>query len=237
MHVEGLDIKLIKGKKIMDIKLVIFDFDGTLADTTRLIVTCKQEAMRQMGLEVKSEKVCASSIGLSAGAGFKREYPDLSDESIDKCVKIYRALFEEKKLIMPPDIFPGVIEILEELKTKGIICTIASSRNSKSLKGFLETMGLKRFFDYTLGGDDTELLKPNPDPVLKTLKDLNMSAQNTLVVGDMPFDVLMGKNAGTYTCGVTYGNADRKELEDANADFIIDNIRELSMLFSLDNSK
>ena len=66
--------------------------------------------------------------------------------------------------------------------------------------------------------------------MLKTLEDLGIEARNALVVGDMPFDILMGKNAGAYTCAVTYGNADRKSLEEAGADYIIDEIGELSSL-------
>ena len=211
-------------------KLVIFDFDGTLADTSKLIVSCKQETMERMGLEVMDEEVCRSTIGLSAEIGFRQTYPGLSDDLIEKCVKVYRALFEERKLKEPPELFRNVLETLNVLKTKGIVCTIASSRNSQSLNGFLETMGLKEYFPYVLGGDDTPLLKPNPDPVLKTLEDLGIEARNALVVGDMPFDILMGKNAGAYTCAVTYGNADRKSLEEAGADYIIDEIGELSSL-------
>jgi phosphoglycolate phosphatase-like HAD superfamily hydrolase len=63
--------------------------------------------------------------------------------------------------------------------------------------------------------------------VLRTLEDLGIAAENTLVIGDMPFDILMGKNAGAFTCGVTYGNADRKSLEEAGADYIVDSIEEI----------
>ena len=209
----------------MDIKLIIFDFDGTLADTRKLIVSCKQDTMRHFGLKVMDEEACASTIGLSAGDGFRQTYPELNDEMIDNCVKEYRRLFEERKLITPPDVFPGVTETLKILKDRQFICTIASSRNSQSLKGFLSSMGLCEYFTYILGGDDTERLKPNPDPVLKTLEDLEIPAEKTLVVGDMPFDVLMGKNAGTYACGVTYGNSDRSELIKAGADYVLDDIK------------
>ena len=212
---------------MMNIKLIIFDFDGTLADTNKLIVACKQETMRRLGLEVMDEKICASTIGLSAAIGFRQTYPDAPEETIEKCVTVYRALFEERKLTEPPELFPNVMNTLEALKEKGVICTIASSRNSQSLSGFLDTMGLKDYFPYVLGGDDTPLLKPNPDPVLRTLEDLGIAAENTLVIGDMPFDILMGKNAGAFTCGVTYGNADRKSLEEAGADFIFDSIEEI----------
>jgi len=78
-----------------------------------------------------------------------------------------------------------------------------------------------------VGADDIDKAKPNPEPVLKTLSATGFIASQTLVVGDMNVDILMGLNAGTKTCGVTYGNGTRKELEEAGADYIIDSIDKL----------
>ena len=69
--------------------------------------------------------------------------------------------------------------------------------------------------------------KPNAELVKKTLNELSYNAQDTLVVGDMPFDILMGKNAGVYTCGVTYGVSGKNRLLEAGADWVIDDISEL----------
>lgn len=131
----------------MSIKLVIFDFDGTIADTRKAIVAAKQKTMRHMGLDVADEKTCASTIGFSAKTGFEMIYPQLEERKIDECVTIYRQEFEQIRKLMPPEIFP---------------------------------------------------------------------------------DVAMGNNAGTHTCGVTYGNASRQQLEDAGAEYIIDGMRELT---------
>ncbi|MBQ6036448.1 MAG: HAD family hydrolase [Lachnospiraceae bacterium] len=211
-------------------KLVIFDFDGTLADTRKTIVAAKQEAMRKLGLPVLSEEECASSIGLTAPAGFRKCYPDLPEETIAQCVAVYREIFDELKVTMPPELFPGVKEVLEELKAHGVVCTIATSRHTDSMNEFLEKLGLRGCFSYALGGNDTARLKPDPDPVLKTLRDLGIAADETIVIGDMPYDIEMGKRAGVQTCGVTYGNADRETLLKAGADFVIDEITELPAL-------
>ena len=72
--------------------------------------------------------------------------------------------------------------------------------------------------------------KPDPEPVLQTLRMMHMDASLTLVVGDMPVDILMGSRAGCKTCAVTYGNATREELEEAGADYIIHNMAELLQL-------
>ncbi len=211
----------------MNIKLVIFDFDGTLMDTRKPIIMAKQETMRQMGLAVADEQTCAETIGLSSKLGFAHTYPDLSDEMLDLCVQNYRKYFEEIIKTEPPTLFAGVVDMLNKLKENGIVCTIATSRNGKSVREFLDQMKIANYFSYVLAAEDTTLLKPNAEPVIKTLHDLGYDKEQTLVVGDMPFDILMGKNAGVYTCGVTYGNSDRDGLLEAGADFVIDGMGEL----------
>ncbi|MCR5431947.1 MAG: HAD family hydrolase [Lachnospiraceae bacterium] len=210
-----------------DIKLIIWDFDGTILDTKKAIVFAKQETMRELGLPVADEQACADTIGLSSRIGFALMYPDLSEEMLEKCVERYRAHFDEAKLSIPPELFPGVIEVLVKLKEKGITQTIATSRNRKSLIEFLEKYGLSDFFSYLLAAEDTERLKPNPDPVLKTIEDLGANKGETLVIGDMPYDILMGKRAGVHTCGVTYGNSSSEKLLETGAEHVIDSIVDL----------
>ena len=94
-------------------------------------------------------------------------------------------------------------------------------------------MNIKNLFSYFLAAEDTVLLKPNAEPVIKTLNDLSYNKEQTLVVGDMPVDILMGKNAGVYTCGVTYGNSDKDSLLEAGADYVIDGISELPDILSI----
>jgi len=211
----------------MDIKLIIFDFDGTIMDTRDAIVAAKQETMRQLGLAVADEQACVQTIGLTARLGFKHMYPELSEKMLDKCVREYRKNFEELKEKIPPTLFPNVVDALTKLNGMGMICTIATSRNGRSLREFLDRMNIAGYFSYVLAAEDTALLKPNAEPVIRTLNDLSCRAEHALVVGDMPYDILMGKNAGVYTCGVTYGNSDRASLSEAGADFVIDSIGEL----------
>lgn len=110
----------------MSIKLAIFDFDGTIADTRKAIVAAKQKTMRQMGLEVADERTCASTIGFSAKTGFEMIYPQLEEQKIDKCVTIYRQEFEQIRKLMPPEIFPDVKDVLERLNQTQVVTTIAS---------------------------------------------------------------------------------------------------------------
>ena len=88
-------------------------------------------------------------------------------------------------------------------------------------------MGISDYISYILGADDVKEAKPKPEPVLKTLADMHFDACETLVVGDMAVDIQMGANAGAKTCGVTWGNGTKDELEEAGATFIIDRIEDL----------
>ena len=105
----------------MNIKLIIFDFDGTIMDTKKTIVVSKQETLRQMGLDVAEEQACADTIGMSAIIGFQKLCPELSDDMIDLCMKKYREIFDETKKTIPPLLFPNMIETLKRLKENGLI--------------------------------------------------------------------------------------------------------------------
>ena len=106
------------------------------------------------------------------------------------------------------------------MKNRGYVLTIASSRSRKTLVEYVERLGLSEHISYILGADDVVNGKPDPEPVNRTLDKYGFDAQDAIVVGDTEYDILMGKNAGTYTCGVTYGNGSRESLKDA--DWIID---------------
>lgn len=216
----------------MSYSLILFDFDGTLADTRAPIVRAKQETMRRLGLPVADEEACASVIGLSAAAGFRLLYPAMPEEQLERCVVLSRSLFEAYASETPPPLFPGVRETLRLLNERGKTLTIASSRHNSSLEAFLTSLQLRDCFAYVLGGDDTERLKPDPDPVIKTLQAFDTPPEKALVVGDMPYDILMARRADAAACGVTYGNAGEAALRSSGADYIIHRFEELLDLLS-----
>ena len=214
----------------MDIKLIIFDFDGTIGDTRHNIIKTLQMTMEAQGLPPRSEQECAATIGLTLPNAFRRLQPQMDDKQVAECAERYHDLFEINKRELVPQPFPHVISTLEHLKDKGYKMTVASSRSNYSLYGFIRDMHLDKYMSYVLGAEDVEKPKPAPAPVLKTLKDLGYSAAQALVVGDMPYDILMGKGAGAATCGVSYGNSTREELLASGADHVIDDFSELEKL-------
>lgn len=215
------------------IRLIVFDFDGTLGDTRRNIVVTMQQTLNKMGLKMQSEEACTATIGLPLAGCFRSLIPDEPQQVVDQCVDAYHRLFELNQAKMSPQPFPHVAETLEQLRQRGYRMTVATSRGLESLKNLLTGMGLIHYFELLLGADSVTKHKPDPEPVLVTLDKMHVDASQALVVGDMPVDILMGKGAGCLTCGVTYGNATRKELVEAGADSVIDDFAELVKITEL----
>lgn len=209
------------------LRLLIFDFDGTLGDTRDNIVLTMRHTLQQLGYPVASEQAIAATIGLPLETGFEVLVPGISKEETLHCAATYREIFEIYREQLHPRPFPGVTEALAGLRQRGYVMSVASSRMSTSLNSFISDMGLRPYISYVIGADNVSKAKPDPEPVLQTLRDLGYSAVETMVVGDMPVDIEMGRNAGARTCAVTWGNSGRQALAAAGADYIIDDISEI----------
>ncbi len=208
------------------IELVILDFDGTMADTRSLIVRTMQKVIATLHLDKRTDEECAAMIGLPLKETFTTLLP-ISEEQGRQCERLYREIFAASDPIKSVQLFPKVLETIAGLHSKGITLTIASSRGHESLDAYVEEMHLAPYIHYVLGAEDVEHAKPQPDAVLKTFKELGFTPEETLVVGDMTYDILMGSRAGAHTCGVTYGNGTREELLSVNAESIIDDFEQL----------
>ena len=207
-------------------KIMIFDFDGTLGDSELLITNTMLETIEKMGLPQRSRRECAAPIGLPLAECFSSIIP-MTDEKAEECADVYSEIFHRNNIpgAVPP--FPNVIETLRTLHEKGTILTLASSRHHHSLAAFVDEMQLNDCISYMLGANDVTFPKPNGEPVTKTLERFSIAPADALVIGDTKFDILMGRNAGVETCGVTYGNGTKEELIAAGADCLIDGIQEL----------
>ncbi len=208
-------------------KLIIFDFDGTLADTTATILRTYHVAIEAMEAPKRTDAECKATIGLPLKEGFRQLYPNFTEAELNGCVDTYRRKFNSNKRDLVPSLYPGVKETLDKLAEMKIQMSIASSRSRASLVDFCEENDIAKHFSLILGADDVTHAKPNPEPVLITLGRLNQDADHTIVVGDMPVDIAMGNDAGCRTVGVTYGNSSRRDLVNSGADYIIDTFTEL----------
>lgn len=211
-------------KKITNI---IFDFDGTLGDTATVIIKTMQATIKELNLPARSDEECAAMIGLRLIEIPSLLFPECGDIG-ELYAETYRRLFYIFNTEGAVTLYPNVKKTLGLLKKRGIILTIASSRNHTSLAQYVEVLELSPLISCIIGADDVKEGKPNPEPVNKILDLFHFKAEETLVVGDTSFDIEMGRNAGTMTCGVSYGNGSRESL--ADADWVIDDFGELLKL-------
>ena len=202
------------------IRLIIFDFDGTLGDSQKLITDTMLATIERLNLPMRSREECARTIGLPLKECFSSIIP-MTDEQAEECAKVYSEIFNVKNVPGAVTVFSGVIETLERLSSQGILMSIASSRSHRTLAKLMDELALSKYITYLIAADDVVEKKPAAESVLKTLRHFNIEAHETLVVGDTEFDILMGRNAGTHTCGVTYGNGSKESLEAAKAEWIV----------------
>lgn len=210
------------------IKNIIFDFDGTIADTHKGIIKTFTETFDILGVDNVDNQSITSKIGLPLKQMFL-ELTGGDDEFAQRATNLYRDIFDD---IATPAItlFEGVKECLTSLKNSGFCLSVASSRGEESLNKLVRHLELEEYFDIVCGEDSVQKGKPAPDLALCVMDKLGIKCDETLVVGDTCFDIEMGKGAGCLTCGVTFGNQSRKELEACGSNFIIDKFEDLTKI-------
>lgn len=209
-------------------KAILFDFDGTLANTAPGIVSTMNETFRTMGLPVPDEEATRQTIGLPLVECIRRLGAE-SEESALKGVDIYRSLFPKCELNLIT-MFPGVEDTVRSLYAKGIRLGICTSRGRESLKRILSRYDLLDKFEDMVTMSDNITPKPAPDMVLVLLERMGLKAEDVIVVGDTTFDILMGSSAGCRTVAVTYGNHSREQLQSVCPNHIIDDFTRLESL-------
>ena len=209
-------------------KIIIFDFDGTLGDTQAVVVKSFKETVVRGGYDEPSEKACESVIGLSLDDCFKVMLK-CDDAEAFRLSEIYQKdVFPQNVAAVKVKPFPYVIETLEELKSQGYVMTIATSRAKDSAMSLIPMSGVGQYMSDIVTPQDVDNGKPAPDLAQKILEKYCAVPSETFIVGDAPCDVMMGKNAGCKTCAVTYGNGSPEALKQVKPDYMIDDIRQLT---------
>lgn len=202
-------------------ELYIFDFDGTLGDSRGLIVKTMMDTFEHMGIEKPSVEACIKTIGLPLTDCFAVS-ACLDKKKSEECAAVYRDIFRVNNKPGSVKPFEEVIDTLNRLHAEGKTMAVASSRQHESLDILVEDFGIANLFSVIVGGDDVTKAKPNAEPVNLILSKLGFNPHQALVVGDAPVDILMGRNAGTRTCAVTYGNGGLDELKESKPDYLVD---------------
>lgn len=204
---------------------IIFDFDGTLADTAAGILATVKETFRRLGFQGADDGRILPTIGLVLEQSLQ-QIGDLTEAQTRDAARLYREIFPEFGEVNS-SLFPGVPETLGELHARGYRMAIATSRGRESLEAIMAPYGVSGYFEEMVTATDRLAPKPAPDMVLTLLARMGQPAESALVVGDTVYDLLMGSGAGCRTCGVTYGNQKERQLRTASPDHLIGSFAEL----------
>jgi phosphoglycolate phosphatase len=182
--------------------LIAFDWDGTLFDSTALIVRCIQGACRDLALPVPSDTDAAYVIGLGLHDALRHAAPGLPAERYPELGQRYREHYWAHKddLVL----FPGTLAMLQALKGRQHLLAVATGKNRRGLDDALAQAELHGVFDATRTADETAG-KPHPLMLQELMAELSVPPERTLMIGDTTHDLQLARNAGTASVGVSFG--------------------------------
>ena len=198
-------------------KYILFDFDGTLVNTNDVILASWQHTYRHyLGHEMPVDHI-TSCFGEPLLLTMEREFPGVDpQESAD----VYRQFQLENadKLVT---IFPGIKELLADLKAAGYVLGIVTSRTRESALRYMDMFAITSYFSDLVSCDDTTVHKPNPEPILLAMSKLGASAEESIMIGDSPFDIKCANNAGVDSVMVNWRITcdETSVIDDAKVDY------------------
>ncbi len=206
-------------------ELIIFDWDGTLLDSAGEIVAAMQQATAALGLPVRRDDELRRMIGLGLQDAFFRLYPELDEEAMEALLQGYRQLYGSTPRVYG-EAFPGVAESLDELRGQGMRLAVATGKSRRGLDRALTAVGWERHFVATRCADETAG-KPDPLMLEELLWELDLEAEQALMVGDTTYDMEMARRAGMDAVGVAWGVHEQQELTQAGALTVLEGVTRL----------
>lgn len=216
----------------MSFKCVIFDFDGTLADSKECSVRSTQQAFSMMGFSIPSYQLIEHYMGIP----IEQSFLDMSEETLDdntlaELITTFRDFYKnnERSTLQVFPYFPGV---LDALHGKEIKCFVLSSKKTDVLDRNLKQLNIRDYFEEIYGSDRVKEYKPHPYGILQILEKYNFEKNTAVMIGDATFDIEMGKSAEITTVAVTWGSHNLKELEKSSPTFIADSPSQLKEMLT-----
>ncbi len=211
--------------KLMDnIKLVVFDLDGTLIDAYQAIAVSFNHTMRRLGYPGQADQVIRRAVGFGDKNLLR---PFIKGEDLKKALKIYRQ-HHRISLVQYSRLFPKVKDLLRYLKIKGYKLAVASNRPTIFSRILIRHLGLKKYFDYVLCADKLKNRKPHPEILNRIMRKFSVKPKEAVYVGDMTVDAEAGRRAKVMTVMVTTGSSTKKELKNEKPSYIVPKVWDLT---------
>jgi pyrophosphatase PpaX len=207
-----------------EIKLVVFDLDGTLTNSGNTIYKATLKTLKQLGI---NDEIKFDDFNKTIGAHFTDMFKSLNVnvEDVEHFINLYKTYYFD--FIDDTYLYDGVIETLKELKKRNIKTALLTTKAQDQADLVIDYFKLREYFGLVTGRRPGLGIKPDASPLIFICNELNVKPENTLMAGDSELDIKCGKNASTVTCAVTYGFRAKEHLENEKPDYIINDIREL----------
>lgn len=208
--------------------LIVFDWDGTVMDSTAVISGSIQAACRDLGLRVPDDETARHVIGLGLDQALRYAVPDMPESMCPDLVERYRHHFLAQDQAIP--LFEGARETIAELHHAGYHLGVATGKSRAGLGRAMEATDMKKYFHATRTAD-LSLSKPDPAMLFELMEELGSSAGRTLMVGDTTHDVQMAHNAKVDVVAMGHGAHPSVQLQELNPLALLDNFTELRAWF------
>jgi pyrophosphatase PpaX len=209
------------------LRTVLFDLDGTLIDSIRLILDSYHHTLATHGLPPRSDQDWLAGVGTPLAAQFAAWRDD--PETLQALIATYRE-YNLKHHDRRVTVYPGVVEVVRALREEGVATGLVTSKNRAGAVRGLTLAQLEAMMDVMVCADEVENPKPHPEPVEKAVRLLGADPRRTLYVGDSVHDMLAGRAAGVRTAAVLWGPFGRSHLEGAQPDYWLERPDELLTL-------
>lgn len=218
---------------IKNLKLALFDYDGTIVDSAGMIVQGAIEAFRMCGLPDPDPQKVRENIGRPLAVALDVYMPVGYTVTPEQISEAYRSWYAEQGRLglQNEPLYPGMVELIHELKSNDWLIGIATNKSRIGLTNGLAKHNLSNIFDITLSTDEN-IAKPNPAMALRAMKELGVEEKYSVIIGDTINDIGLGVNSGITSIGVTWGYNNRKLLISAGANHLVDNAQDLSKLMN-----
>jgi phosphoglycolate phosphatase len=211
------------------VDLIVFDLDGTLADTLPDLTAAANYACQSLGLPLHVPSTIRKMIGGGERKLIERVVGPEHQDKVEECLHLYLDYYTRHNGALT-QVYPGVVSTLELLAEKRL--GVLSNKLWRLTQQTLEAIGLARFFMAVRGGGEGIPLKPAPDQLLALIADMGMQPGRTLMVGDKPADVQAGQAAGAFTAALTSGYGDQDALTAAAPDFLLPRFTQLPYILA-----
>ena len=209
----------------MKYKAIVFDWDGTLMDSISKIVETMQSSARHLGYPIPDYDQAKDVIGISLLPALKQLFNIHDEKAAMDLVHTYKQHFKEHAQIDSP-LFSGAVELLETLKNRGYLLAVATGKGRQGLNNNWHHSNTKHFFSASKTADDAQS-KPSPDMLQQILSELNLSADQVVMVGDTTYDMAMAESINIDRIGVSFGVHSAVTLQKHQPLAVIDALHEL----------